>query len=104
MQFADGRAKGKGSDPQGIFEYTGSYDDASGSVVLSKRYTAPNGPVPKLLWYVGNWDGEMIAGSWTFGEGFGESGPFEMWPIDEELSLGALLEEEGVFEVSYSLS
>ena len=104
MDFAEGKVQGKGTDPQGVFEYTGSYDLASGSVVLTKRYTAPLSAVPKLLWYVGNWDGELIAGRWTFGDGFGESGPFEMWPVEEEMTVEDLFQEEAEFEVVYSLS
>jgi len=104
MEFFGGQIIGIGVDPQGEFQYTGNYDLGSGSVVLSKSYTRSTARVPYLLWYVGAWDGQIIAGSWTFGEEPGQSGPFEMWPLDEELSLSMEADDEGVLEIPYSLS
>lgn len=104
MEFVDGKIAGLGTDPQGEFTYTGSYDLISGTVVLSKSYTKATARVPQLLWYIGNWDGQIIAGRWTFGEGIGQSGPFEMWPLDEEISLDAMETEDEEVHVPYSLS
>jgi hypothetical protein len=82
---------GGGQDISGPFEMHGEYDPQINQVVIDKAY-----PWLKVI-YVGDWDGQMIAGTWFIPEQ--DAGVFEMWPQDEELSLEKLRESTANPEV-----
>ncbi len=79
---------GEGSDMDGEFELTGSYDARSNALFLTRRYTVTAHPsqagvgIPYM--YVGTWDGSIASGRWSPRADPAYGGPFEMWPAGEE--------------------
>ncbi|HRJ27470.1 MAG TPA: hypothetical protein PLO61_08190 [Fimbriimonadaceae bacterium] len=83
---------GTGEDVDGDFLLDGVYDPATRRVEIARRYTRTTRHLefdPSLVsfQYEGIWDGQMITGTWY--ESFNEvnTGPFEMWPSDEEVAV-----------------
>ena len=91
--FADGSARGEGFDKDGEFVYWGTYG-VDGSVLLTKVYNLAYAPVPKSMTYRGTWNGSWIGGIWNDDWYPDNRGPFEMWPIDEEMAIEQLTAEE----------
>ena len=92
--FANGAAKGEGVDKDGEFVYLGVYHP-DGEVVLTKVYTRPFVPVPKSMTYRGTWNGSWIGGRWQDDwHPTSNCGPFELWPVDEELAVETLTAEQ----------
>lgn len=96
--FQDGHAMGFGTDRDGEFQYSGTYD-ADGGVVLGKVYTRPSRPVPARMTYRGRWNGRRIEGRWNDDRYPDNAGPFRLWPgtgpdPGEVLEAEADLEEE----------
>lgn len=61
LRFAAGRVTGDGRDMVGPFTFSGTYDEATGKVVMVKSY-----PGRHTVLYVGQPDGEgSIQGTWS---------------------------------------
>lgn len=79
---------GTGTDADGHFELSGSYDPKSGRVTMTRRYTWTAEPsqegVGVPYHYDGLWDGGLVSGFWHCRPAPSISGPFEMWPDREE--------------------
>src|SRR5947207_1821814 len=63
LRFADGSVNGEGRDMVGPFNFSGTYDEATGQVVMVKQYLGKH-----QVLYVGQPDGEgSIQGTWSIG-------------------------------------
>ncbi len=82
LRFAGDAISGGGDDRDGPFSMEGELD--GDRVYLLKRY-------PWLIVrYDGVWNGTFVSGRSTIGPlTHGEFGTFEMWPEDEETTLGS---------------
>ena len=82
LSIERGRIAGQGEDTDGLFELQGGYD-AQGNVRLIRRYTVchlgPEG-VGVPYEYLGQWDGEVVAGRWQELGHPTNGDEFEMWP------------------------
>ncbi|AMV27769.1 hypothetical protein VT84_25430 [Gemmata sp. SH-PL17] len=75
LAFAGGEVTGSGRDVVGVFTFGGTYDEATGNVVMVKQYHGKH----RVL-YVGQSDGEgSIQGTWSIGKH--HTGPFLLRPI-----------------------
>lgn len=73
---------GYGADGDGPFSLRGHYVQEESFVILDKSYSELN------VRYRGEWDGQMISGVSTItGEGFFDTGEFEIWPESDEEAL-----------------
>lgn len=87
LEFAQGRIRGHGSDRDGTFQISGHFK--SDRVDLMKGYAL------LTVRYQGRWDGATISGEWRIGTREATiSGPFEMWPLGDEMSLQEFMVEE----------
>jgi len=77
--FHEGEVMGFGSDRDGDFQYSGTYDN-SGGIDLGKVYTRANRSVPARMTYTGQWNGRRILGRWVDDRSLTNCGPFRMWP------------------------
>ncbi|MFQ3587092.1 MAG: hypothetical protein SNJ74_00340 [Fimbriimonadaceae bacterium] len=88
LRLGDNRIHGTGSDVDGDFVVDGTYDPATESVHIVRRYTRVTWPVYgatfALYDYRGTWDGQMISGNWRQRDEYTNGGPFEMWPDREQ--------------------
>ena len=83
LDFSGDRISGGGEDRDGLFDMEGETD--GDAVYLQKRYPG------LVVRYDGLWNGAFVAGRSTIGPlAHGEFGTFEMWPEDEESSIGTL--------------
>ena len=74
LRFADGAVIGDGRDLVGPFTFSGTYDPATGRVVMVKQYLGRHSVL-----YVGQPDGEgSIQGTWSIGQH--HTGPFLLRP------------------------
>jgi len=74
LSFAKGVIRGSGKDIVGRFTFHGSYDQATGAVVMTKQYLGAH-----AVDYRGQYDGEgTIFGHWSIGPNW--SGPFALTP------------------------
>lgn len=89
---------GEGSDADGKFHLTGSYDPASQRVMLTRRYSWTVEPTQSSVGiafdYEGRWDGAMVSGTWQERDDAVNRGTFEMWPDREEDREGLRIEIE----------
>lgn len=87
LHFENGRIRGNGSDRDGGFQMSGYFK--GDQVHLMKGYAL------LTVRYQGVWDGTVISGEWRIGSREATvSGPFEMWPLGDELSLALFMAEE----------
>lgn len=77
--FLNGEVMGFGSDRNGDFQYSGTYD-GSGGIELGKVYTRVTRCVPARMTYTGQWNGRRILGRWMDDRSLTDCGPFRMWP------------------------
>lgn len=78
---------GSGTDIDGDFNITGTFDQATGLVTMVRRYTrSPKNPsqVGYAFDYLGKWNGYYVSGAWMFSTDPTNGGPFEMWPEEQE--------------------
>lgn len=89
LEFADGRVRGHGRDPIGGFQISGMIRGAS--VDLLKGYPL------ETVRYRGVWDGSVVSGEWRIGSRERTlTGPFELWPVGDELSMEGFMAEESL--------
>ena len=87
LHFSEGRIRGNGTDRDGGFQMSGLYN--AGGVDLLKGYAL------LTVRYRGKWDGAVISGEWRIGSRERTlSGPFELWPVGDELSMELFMAEE----------
>ncbi|AIE84069.1 hypothetical protein [Fimbriimonas ginsengisoli] len=87
LTFDGCRIAGGGSDNDGPFTLSGTYDPGTETVQLMKAYRI------LLVSYEGSWNGRFITGVSVIGHPFPfDLGTFEMWPEAEETSLEELIE------------
>ena len=79
LDFWNGRIHGSGFDPDGLFDYHGSYR-ANQTVNITKVYLSEPPPNQPRFTYTGKWDGQRISGRWEEDGDPKNSGPFAMWP------------------------
>jgi hypothetical protein len=74
LSFAKGVIRGSGKDIVGRFTFLGSYNQTTGTVVMTKQYRGAH-----AVEYRGQYDGEgTIFGRWSIGPNL--SGPFALAP------------------------
>lgn len=79
--FDDGRVAGPGSDPGGMFTYSG-YVSHGEEAVLFKRYDALKVEKdPGTIVCTGKWDGGQLQGIWHLQDRPWVTGTFELWPV-----------------------
>lgn len=84
LRFENGRVTGKGVDRLGGFEVAGTYRPEA--VDLVKAYPLYSSRCR------GKWDGLAVCGEWRIKSADRhESGPFEMWPEGDGLSIAELV-------------
>ncbi|MBP3955917.1 hypothetical protein J8F10_11535 [Gemmata sp. G18] len=75
LRFAGGEVTGEGRDMVGVFTFSGTYDEATGQVVMMKHYFGRHNVL-----YVGQSDGEgSIQGTWSIERL--HTGPFLLRPM-----------------------
>jgi hypothetical protein len=86
FRFNAGQIFGEGTDRDGDFRMVGSYDSQGNIFMVRIYHVCTYGPEHTGIPYEyrGNWDGDLIAGSWHVAHYPEEGGPFEMWPEREE--------------------
>lgn len=96
--------EGEGTDMDGEFELTGSYDPRTERVLLTRRYyntTEPSQSGVGIPYdYEGKWDGTLVGGMWHPRANPHYGGEFEMWPDRDEETETLRLEELHIQELT----
>ena len=85
LEFSAGRVSGSGSDPVGVYTWTGSYDTKAETCSIKKTY-----PGGHSVEYIGYADENGIWGKWSIRKM--RAGEFHIWPKKDEA--GTIGEEE----------
>ncbi len=82
LTFTENVISGHGADGDGPFSLRGQYVPEDAFVIIDKSYSELH------VRYRGEWDGQMISGVSTItGDGFYDTGEFEIWPESDEEEL-----------------